>query len=151
MCPNEVNDTGVYLEFDGGVGYLYTPPVEGLMSGDELGEILTVEPYASNPEMLAHYILGGRSPDKEAQQMAQALPNHYTFPEENNWDDFSIQQVEQLKRHKIIIWYGHGGYIDRVGSLLRMPCAPTTRSSPMGRWSWGAMPSSSPPSISTSI
>lgn len=110
--------TSIYFKLNSGVGYLYTPTVEELLAGDDVGKILTIEPYATSSEFVSNYLIGGKSPDKTAENIVEKLPHNYTFSKEDNWDSFSFEQVEQLGKHKIIIWYGHGGYVKEYGSVL---------------------------------
>lgn len=114
----DLEETSIFMEFESGVGYFYTPTNREIMSGDQGGSILTVEPYATSKEFVAHYILGGKSPDKAAEKIVDSLPELYSFDSDHNQDGFSIEDVEHLGDNKIIIWYGHGGYIEEYGSVL---------------------------------
>ena len=114
----DVEETSIFMKFKSGVGYLYIPTNKDIMSGDQAGNILTVEPYATSAEFLAQYILGGKSPDKAAEEIADSLPELYVFDDAHNQDGFEIEDVGQLGNNKIIIWYGHGGYISEYGSVL---------------------------------
>lgn len=114
----DVEEASIFMKFKSGVGYLYIPTNKDIMSGDQAGNILTVEPYATSAEFLAHYILGGKSPDKAAEEIADSLPELYVFDDAHNQDGFEIEDVGQLGNNKIIIWYGHGGYISEYGSVL---------------------------------
>lgn len=114
----DVEETSIFMKFKSGVGYLYIPTNKDIMSGDQAGNILTVEPYATSAEFLAQYILGGKSPDKAAEEIATSLPELYVFDDAHNQDGFEIEDVGQLGNNKIIIWYGHGGYISEYGSVL---------------------------------
>lgn len=114
----ERQSTSIYFEFSNGVGYLYTPTVKDLLSGDGVGKILTVEPYAMSSDFVGNYIISGKSPDKMADKISDELPNNYSFSDDDNWDSFSIEQTEKLGDHKIILWYGHGGYVSKYGSVL---------------------------------
>lgn len=110
--------TSIYFKLNSGLGYLYTPTVEELLAGDDVGKILTVEPYATSSEFVSNYLIGGKSPDKAAEKIVADLPDSYSFSKDDNWDSFSFEQVEQMSNHKIIIWYGHGGYVKEYGSVL---------------------------------
>ena len=114
----DVEETSIFMKFKSGVGYLYIPTNKDIMSGDQAGNILTVEPYATSAEFLAQYILGGKSPDKAAEEIAASLPELYAFDDAHNQDGFEIEDVGRLGNNKIIIWYGHGGYISEYGSVL---------------------------------
>lgn len=114
----DIEETSIFMKFKSGVGYLYEPTNKEIMSGDQVGSILTVEPYATSKEFLAQYILGGKSPDKAAKKIADSLPELYSFDNNHNQDKFLIEDVERLGKNKIIIWYGHGGYIKEYGSVL---------------------------------
>lgn len=110
--------TSIYFKLNSGIGYLYTPTVEELLAGDDVGKILTIEPYATSSEFVSNYLIGGKSPDKAAEKIVAELPDSYSFSKDDNWDSFSFEQVEQMSNHKIIIWYGHGGYVKEHGSVL---------------------------------
>lgn len=110
--------TSIYFKLNSGIGYLYTPTVEELLAGDDVGKILTIEPYATSSEFVSNYLIGGKSPDKAAEKIVADLPDSYSFSKNDNWDSFSFEQVEQMGNHKIIIWYGHGGYVKEYGSVL---------------------------------
>lgn len=110
--------TSIYFKLNSGIGYLYTPTVEELLAGDNVGKILTIEPYATSSEFVSNYLIGGKSPDKAAEKIVSKLPDSYSFSKDDNWDSFSFEQVEQMSNHKIIIWYGHGGYVKEYGSVL---------------------------------
>ncbi len=114
----ERQSTSIYFEFNNGIGYLYTPTVKELLSGDEVGKILTVEPYATSSDFVGNYLISGKSPDKMADKISNILPDSYSFSDEDNWDTFSFEQTEELGDHKIILWYGHGGYVSKYGSVL---------------------------------
>lgn len=87
-------DTGIFMRLSGGVGYLYSPQLEDVMSGSSVrtvsntaglsddpiantsnilwtdrgdwrGQILTIEPYTTDYGMLGNYLLGGRSPARK--------------------------------------------------------------------------------------
>lgn len=114
----EKQSTSIYFKLNSGIGYLYTPTVEELLAGDDVGKILTIEPYATSSEFVSNYLIGGKSPDKAAEKIVADLPDNYSFSKDDNWDSFSFEQVEQMGNHKIIIWYGHGGYVKEYGSVL---------------------------------
>ena len=68
--------------------------------------------------MLGNYLLGGRSPDKSAAQIARSLSDYYTFSKDDNWDSFTYEQGARLGNHSVIVWYGHGDYISKYGPVL---------------------------------
>ena len=140
-------DTGIFMRLSGGVGYLYSPQLEDVMSGSSVrtvsntaglsddpiantsnilwtdrgdwrGQILTIEPYTTDYGMLGNYLLGGRSPDKSAAQIARSLSDYYTFSEDDNWDSFTYEHGARLGNHSVIVWYGHGDYISKYGPVL---------------------------------
>lgn len=111
-------DTSISCELSCGVGYLYAPTVADVLAGDELGNILTIEPYVEEPMLIAHYVTSGKSPDKAAQKVVDKLPGQYQFTREDNWDVFSVEQGQQMGGKKIIIWYGHGNYLASLGPVL---------------------------------
>ena len=113
-----VEDTGIFIKFNDGVGYLYTLKIKDLMADDKLKSIITVEPYATNKEFVSHYILGGKSPDKAAKNIVKDKSLNYGFQKENNIDYFDIEDIKKIENQKIIIWYGHGGYASEYGSVL---------------------------------
>ncbi len=113
-----LGETGVFMKFESGIGYYYSPNIKDIMDGDQLYSILTIEPYATSVEFITQYVLGGKSPDKAAKTIADSLPEMYYFDDDHNRDKFSIEDVEQLGSNKVIIWYGHGGYIGEYGPVL---------------------------------
>ena len=94
-------EEGIFADL-GGVGYLYSPPIEDTMSysSDNIGktetvkkEILTVEPYSTQPGMLLIYGVSGLdSPDGVAKEIVSTFPDNYVFPDENNCDTFLPDQ-----------------------------------------------------------
>ena len=118
IASYDKQSSSIYFKLNSGIGYLYTPTVEELLAGDDVGKILTIEPYATSSEFVSNYLIGGKSPDKAAENIVEKLPNNYSFSKDDNWDSFSFEQVEQIGNHKIIIWYGHGGYVKEYGSVL---------------------------------
>ena len=117
----EKEDTGIYIELASGVGYLHTLNIKDMMPGDQLGKIATIEPYAANKELVVHYLLGGRSPDKSAEKIAASFSDEYKFDKsdtEFNIDSFEADDVSKLMNNKIIVWYGHGGYTSETGPCL---------------------------------
>ncbi len=120
-------EEGIFADL-GGVGYLYSPPIEDTMSysSDNIGktetvkkEILTVEPYSTQPGMLLIYGVSGLdSPDGVAKEIVSTFPDNYVFPDENNCDTFLPDQGKELEEKSIIIWYGHGTYVEEYGPIL---------------------------------
>lgn len=113
-----MEEIGTYITLPYGVGYTYDITINDMMDGDKLGEIMTLEPYATSKETIAQYLLGGRSPDKSATEIANTFPNEYSFNQEDNIDRFEIEDINSLENKSIIIWYGHGGYKEKIGSYL---------------------------------
>lgn len=123
-----VEETCICMQLRGGVEYLYCPSVDGVMNGGDeqrTGGIVTIEPFTTEEGMLLNYILGGKSPDKEARDIAKEIPDLYSFPDENNMDEFLPEDSEKLEGKAVIIWYGHGGMSSTYGPVLTGSVKPT--------------------------
>ena len=136
-------DACIRMELEGGIEYYYFPVMDDMMStgaqadpsltvnemdartsggwraesGDPK-EILTIEPFATDPNFVLHYTFGGRSPDKAAAAIAEAIPDEYAFPDANNLDSFAPEQVTAMEGKSVIVWYGHGGMTEKYGPTL---------------------------------
>ena len=114
----EVNDTCVYMKVGGWLGFLYAPPEEGMMAGGQEGmEIITLEPFPG--EMYASYLLaGGKGPDQAAEDLEDSFGPTLTYQHNYDGDAVSVDTLKNLPQHSIILWSGHGNYVDRLGSVL---------------------------------
>lgn len=119
IADYERYELNVFVRLNSGVGYIYAPSVEGIMSsGDGTSTIMTIEPYATDVQFVANYLYWGVSPDDCAETVEENLPDMYSFPKDHNIDSFSFEStIDQMGNNKIIIWYGHGGLSD-VGPTL---------------------------------
>ena len=125
-----VEETCIYMGLPGGVEYLYCPTIEGVMTGSgeagqQTGEIVTIEPFTTDGGMFWNYVFGGKSPDKEAREIAEEIPDLYSFPDENNMDEFLPENSEKLEGKAVIIWYGHGAMSPNYGPVLTGSVKPT--------------------------
>ncbi|MGI6274980.1 MAG: hypothetical protein ACOYJ5_05415 [Acutalibacteraceae bacterium] len=136
-------DACIRMELEGGIEYYYFPVMDDMMStgaqadpsltvnemdaratggwraeSGEPKEILTIEPFATDPNFVLHYTFGGRSTDKAAAAIAEAIPDEYAFPDANNLDSFSPEQVTAMEGKSVIVWYGHGGMTEKYGPTL---------------------------------
>lgn len=119
IADYERYELNVSVKLNSGVGYIYAPPVEDVMSsGNGTNTIVTIEPYATDATFVTNYLFWGASPDDCARTVESELSDTYSFPKENNVDSFSFEStIDKMINNKIIIWYGHGGYCD-VGPVL---------------------------------
>lgn len=111
----------LYVEFsNSGIGYLYSPPIENQMNrGQGNSQIITFEPFAD--EFYANYLLASaKGPEEAANEILSVCPDLFSYPEKNNLDvtDVSVEALQELVGKKIIIWCGHGGYVDEYGPVL---------------------------------
>lgn len=113
----EAGDTCVYMEVDGWLDVLYTPPIEGYMSGgaDEL-QIITLEPNAT--EFYLSYIWsGGKGPDEAAERIVSTI-DRFSHTEDLENAEVTIETFRSLPKNSIIIFNGHGGHREEFGSVL---------------------------------
>ena len=109
-------ENSICFKFSSGANYLYTPPSTDFLAGS--GEILTIEPYASVGEFDSCFQYTGKNPDQFAGTLAENLPTQLSFPNANDWDTLTFDQVSQMGDHQVILWFGHGGYTREFGSVL---------------------------------
>lgn len=139
------NDTCIYMELESGIGYIYEPNIKEMCSsGNEL-KITTISPnnsdwrvvsnrfYAEFELKLGQLISGidlgysGSYGIKESAKMIKNSLNKYSYDE--NVDSLegknvTIDAIKELPSKSVIIWEGHGNYIEKnskgeyVGSIL---------------------------------
>lgn len=120
----ETGDTCVYMKIDNWLGFVYMPPLKDSLSGDSdvKIEIYTVQPYST--EFAAYRLFLGSTAffNKTPVMIAKLLQK--TFSEEcdykNNYNDnqISVEMLLDFPKRSVVMWEGHGGYNERVGSIL---------------------------------
>lgn len=110
-------DSGVYMEIDGWLGVIFSPEVEDMMSGGtEEVQIYTFEP--NDGEFYANYALAGfNGPDDAASKIANSFEK-FKFSHNINGKEVSIENIKKIEPNSVIAWIGHGGYLDKFGSVL---------------------------------
>lgn len=114
----ESNDSCVHMKIGGWLGFIYVPPVEGMMSGgNHPVDIITMEPFPG--EMYITYSLAGmKGPDEAAQTLAKTFSTEVRYQQNYDGEEISIETLKKLPKNSIIFWSGHGAYVDRLGSVL---------------------------------
>ncbi len=115
----------VYMEFSTGMGYVYLPKIADVdSSGDNL-EIATIQPFYTNyiDERGSQYVKYMSVVDDAAREV-EGFISEYSFDDnggnDDNYDDeeVDIDMLKDFPQYSIIIWHGHGGYTEKVGSFL---------------------------------
>ncbi len=114
----EVSDSCVYMNVGGWLGFLYVPNQEGMMAGgQDAVEIVTLEPFPG--EMYPAYLLAGmKGPDEAAEQIVDAFGGAVNYDRNLDGDEVSVETLRQLPQNSILLWSGHGAYVDSLGSVL---------------------------------
>ena len=114
----EVSDSCVYMNVGGWLGFLYVPNQEGMMAGgQDAVEIVTLEPFPG--EMYPTYLLAGmKGPDEAAEQIVDAFGGAVNYNRNLDGDEVSVEALRQLPQNSILLWAGHGAYVDSLGSVL---------------------------------
>lgn len=100
-------DSAVYMEVDGWLGIIYSPEIEGMMSGN-LGEtqIYTFEP--NDGGFFLNYVLAGfKGPDEAADKVACTFDG-FRFDHNVNGKDVSIDTIKAIEPNSVILWVGYG-------------------------------------------
>lgn len=113
----QVGDTCVYMEIDGWLSVLCSPPTaEFASNGPGELEIITIEPNAT--EFYINYVTSGsKGPDEAADQITSTT-DCFVFTDNLENDEVTIETFKHLPQKSIIIYNGHGGYNAEVGSVL---------------------------------
>lgn len=143
----EKGNNCVYTEFSNGVGYMFIPNQKDTLSAGAAKRITTVEPVRdsfgittslgftwldkkygkleyqggydvpSNAQMVvesnnSYYYNIGVDMDLSSTEYMKAEDDHYVN------EEVSIDNIKELAGSGIIIWEGHGGYSEKIGSAL---------------------------------
>ena len=120
-----VEDLGVSMNLPSGALYFYQPTLKNMAAGGGIKEIVTVEPGSDRLELNIHK-RSDHSPDYLAKKAAQTFPTAVSFSD--NIDELKISDIKRLLSKKsVILWYGHGGYLEEYGSVLSVTDKPTIK------------------------
>ena len=108
----------ILFEFHSGVPYYYSLDEEGVLSGNGLNEVMTVETSNYDWRMALAENVKLHPIDRAGETIETELSEFYTFPDSNYLDSFDLDDVSLLEGKKVIIWSGHGGYNDICGPVL---------------------------------
>lgn len=113
-------DSCVYIKFSGGIQYIFAPKVKDAIAGDGAPEIITIEPYANDPSFVTNYILTGfKSPGDAAKKLASAFSG-LAYDKSQKGSKETLEAVLSLQSNSIVLWCGHGGYNEEIGSCLAL-------------------------------
>lgn len=113
----DANDTCVYLKIGGWLGFVYDPPMENLLSGGGEVSLVTLEPMAS--EFYPYYLLAGaKGPDEAAKLIEKTFGSNFSFTGNYDNAEVTLDTVKNLPSNSVVIWFGHGNYLDQLGSIL---------------------------------
>lgn len=110
-------DSGIYFEIDNWLSVLYVPPIKDFMSnGDDTIEVVTLEPCAAS-WYLNYATSGFKGPDEAATCIIENISN-FSFTQDLEDYEVSIETFVNLPKNAIVIFNGHGGCNSRIGSVL---------------------------------
>lgn len=131
-CSYTDGDTAVYYQIDNWLGCLYFPQIKDMLSGASGDvQIVTIEPYHSNLDMwfnskfagfLSSIIKAGKvlNTDDVANKLVQYSEN-FVYKQDYHDEEATIDLLYNLNlQNSILIWQGHGGYLEKFGSLLSL-------------------------------
>lgn len=107
-------DSCVYMEIDGWLGMIYEVPVKDFLAGGTDGiSIVTVEPYASDFDVWANYLMSGANGPDEAAELVERAFSKFSFSDDLEDTKVTVESVRNWPNHSIIIWVGHGTHSSR--------------------------------------
>lgn len=131
-CSYTDGDTAVYYQIDNWLGCLYLPQIKDMLSGSSSDvQIVTIEPYHSDLDMwfnskfagfLSNIIKAGEvlNTDDVANKLVQYSEN-FVYEQDYHDEEATIDLLYNLNlQNSILIWQGHGGYLEKFGSLLSL-------------------------------
>lgn len=131
-CSYTDGDTAVYYQIDNWLGCLYFPQIKDMLSGSSGDvQIVTIEPYHSDLDMwfnskfagfLSNIIKAGEvlNTDDVANKLVQYSEN-FVYEQDYHDEEATIDLLYNLNlQNSILIWQGHGGYLEKFGSLLSL-------------------------------
>lgn len=133
------NDTSIYMVMKSGIGYLYMPPKEDVLSVGSSCKIAAIETSTETYKTLTYksaqkkvnLFLEDQCPEsvsllsipKTATEIAKL--NGYSYSEIDDSlknEEVTVDSLKTLAQnignYKVLIWLGHGGYNTDVGSAL---------------------------------
>lgn len=138
-CSYTDGDTAVYYQIDNWLGCLYFPQIKDMLSGASGDvQIVTIEPYHSDLDMWLNSKLTGPyinsfvprdrlglyydrtflDTDGVAEKLKQ-FSDHFIYEQDYHNESVDIDLLYTLDfRNSVVIWQGHGGYLEKYGSLL---------------------------------
>jgi len=111
-------DTCIFAELPSGQGYIYAPSIEGFMGTPGNVEVVTIEPYRDDvafylrSDLLAY----GKKPEIAAKVLDDEFERvDYTL---KYTPDNIIDSFDNIPKNSIVLWMGHGGFNEKIGSVL---------------------------------
>lgn len=112
-----VSSSNVWMLHPSGIQLVYTPDT-GLTDSiglDSSCRIVTCQPYAdSYPESLSEEM---GLPDSAASTLSR-LSSQWTFEDNYDMEEVSLDLLKELAGPQILLWHGHGGWTAETGPYL---------------------------------
>ncbi len=112
---SNVNEDNICLTLNNGLLYMYVPDVYELR--ETAGSVQTYEPYANSDSDFEKYQARYGYLDAGARSIAAADSN-YPFTVDLDEPNVTIDEVLKIGKDSIVLWYGHGNYDSKAGSVL---------------------------------
>lgn len=111
-------DSCVYMEIDRWLGIIYDPSVRDTLSGDDVIQIVTLEPYASELDTFGSYVLSGAQGPDEGAKLIEENVEGFSFTSNLDDKEITIETIRELPAHSVIVWTGHGSFTNELGPML---------------------------------
>lgn len=117
-------ENGVLLQLESGVNLVYLPKVQGMLAGGGKMELLTLEPYDSDPSFAVTEWFGSALSLESCAKNMLLQPQlslgetEYTYRKALQDGEVSIAALKKLPDHACIFLLGHGGYLRATGPLI---------------------------------
>lgn len=111
-------DTCIFAELPSGQGYIYAPSIEGFMGTPGNVEVVTIEPYRDDTAfyLRSDLLAYGKKPEIAAKALDDEFERvDYTL---KYTPDNIIDSFDNIPKNSIILWMGHGGFNEKIGSVL---------------------------------
>lgn len=112
---SEINDRNIVLQFSSGFMMVYSPNVEGL---DSIGSDVEMSITTCQPCLSTYNTSSGMALIDSAATMLDNTFSNYSFTQNYDNDQVTLDKIKAFSPNQIILWHGHGGYSSREHSYV---------------------------------
>jgi len=106
-----IEKNSVVAQLSTGIWYIYTEPIEGTEQGSKEIGVITCQPYQIKGELETSVF------DNIAENLEDNFDNIKCVGNYDN-EEINLGVIEQFSKNQIILWNGHGEYLEEFGSFL---------------------------------